>query len=66
MKFEEVLPLLREGKKFRRLSWSNYDDKHICVYKNKIIFCFIDFECDLEKFNLDSEDILADDWEIVE
>lgn len=50
MKFEEVLPALREGKKIRSAEWSDY------LHKSK--------ECRDEVITVYS--ILRDDWEVIE
>ncbi len=64
MKFEETLPALREGKKVRRKdsSWINFYD---CIYVNwvgKVMPNCAYFE----DYTLDTEDLDADDWEVVE
>lgn len=52
MKFEEVLPALREGKKIRRKEWQK---THYYIGSR---FCDVGYELSLT-------DLLADDWEIV-
>ena len=58
MKFEEVLPALREGKKIRRKCMS---DKYYRIDNNHIY----DNIGQLYTFGVEA-DILQDDWEIVE
>lgn len=58
MKFEEVLPALREGKKIKRKCMP-YDYYHI---KNNRI---VDEYGDLYTFGVEA-DILQEDWEIIE
>lgn len=55
MKFEEVLPALRDGKKVRRASWENKD----------FTLSFDDLD-NSYPHSLYFNDIFADDWEIVE
>ena len=61
MKFEEVLPAFREGKKIRRKFWSN----EAYIRKGKIFV----FERVIDEYNdvyvLTINDLWADDWEIV-
>lgn len=58
MKFEEVLPALREGIKVRRKSWNKRN--YIVVKKDNLIVDENDYAI---PFTLD--DFYADDWEIV-
>lgn len=58
MKFEEVLPALREGKKVRNSKW---EDGGYISYSNNV---FIDEE-DAEYPVLWADDIVQGDWEIV-
>lgn len=55
MKFEEVLPALRDGKEIRRASWENKD----CVI-------IIDYLKNSYPHSLYLIDIFADDWEVFE
>lgn len=70
MKFEEVLPALREGKKVRRkdIVWKN-NYGFIYIKDNKIIFIkgseIIFNSFNNNKYVLDEEDLNADDWEII-
>lgn len=72
MKFEEVLPLLREGKKFRRPHWFGDDlfsDKYIYAKNDTLILVYVGDgdECSEDEYHrLSGEDIFADDWEMVE
>ena len=63
MKFEEVLPALREGKKVRRKAYPT--DYSICL-KDGALKTFISY---LNEFvgdiKLTTSDLLADDWEVV-
>lgn len=59
MRFEEVLPALREGKKVRRKSWNKRN--YIVVKKDNLIVDENDYAI---PFCID--DFSADDWEIVE
>lgn len=62
MKFEEVLPLLKEGKKIRRKGWAKSN-----------LFIYLRETNIMEKWSDNVErprrfyhsDILADDWEVV-
>lgn len=58
MKFEEVLPLLKQGKKVHRKTWI-YGDEFIFIRDNEI---FHKEECPYTDV-INSDDILADDWE---
>ena len=58
MKFEEILPALREGKKIRRKSWSNKDA--YCYYSKGLSLLFNN-----KFYDFDNDDIFANDWEIV-
>lgn len=61
MKFEEVLPALKEGKKIGRKKWNKgYYYETTYKYGNNVI---VD---NYGKAKEDWEDILATDWEIVE
>ena len=64
MKLEEALPALREGKKIRRKdpSWINFYD---CIYVN-CVGKVMPNRAYFEDYTLDTEDLDADDWEIVE
>lgn len=59
MKFEEVLPALREGKKIRRRGRSKSD--YILIGTDDLVF-----DQDDEYFPFSLDDFLDDDWEIVE
>ena len=64
MKFEEVLPALREGKKIRRknIIWQNYYGfLFISEIENEI---FSDSVVDCH-YRITKEDLNTDDWEIV-
>jgi len=64
MKFEEVLPALREGRKARRKI--DADEGYIQLDKSCGKLC--DFNNDGEWFDVtefSAEDVLADDWELV-
>jgi hypothetical protein len=69
MKFEEVLPLLRDGKKFRKLHYCGDEflsDRYIYVKNNQIILVNECYDVEDYDYRLSSDDILAEDWEIVE
>ena len=51
MKFEEVLPALRERKEIKRKNWKSY-------------LSYFATDNDIDVLNLN--DVLADDWEIVD
>lgn len=61
MRFEEVLPALREGKKIRRSSEKNKDNCYF-LEKEEIIHNY-------DKYRLVSvfkyEDLMSEDWEII-
>jgi len=62
MKFEEALKLLKEGKRLTRKEWSRI---YLAIRKNELIkYCYKGFM--LDSFELSSDDILADDWQIYE
>ena len=64
MRFEEVLPALRTGKKIRRkdIVWQNYygflfiSKTENKIYSNNIVYC---------DYRLTKKDLNANDWEIV-
>lgn len=63
MKFEEVLPALKNGKKIRRKAYPL--DYYICLEDN-VLKAFISyFNRLIGEIKLMSKDLLADDWEIV-
>ena len=64
MKFEEVLPTLREGKKIRRkdIVWQNYYGFLFISETENEIFSDNVWDCD---YAITKEDLNADDWEIV-
>lgn len=63
MKFEEVLPALRTGKKIRRKAYP--PDYYICLEDN-VLKAFISYLNKLTgEIKLMPKDLLADDWEIV-
>lgn len=59
MKFEEVLPALREGKKVRRKSWGRVHS-FIIIKDDSLVD---DYHCNVGIY---AYDLKADDWEIVE
>lgn len=61
MKFEEVLPALREGKKIRRSLWEDY---HYIQRKLTFLFKIIVNENNM-MYTLFLDDLEADDWEIL-
>ena len=58
MKFEEVLPALREGKKVRRKSWGRVHS-FIIIKDDSLVD---DYHCNVGIY---AYDLKADDWEIV-
>lgn len=63
MTFEEALKAMREGKKIQRKTWDNfYIVKIPC--KDALLFCYD--KISTTEFHLNSADIIADDWEIVD
>lgn len=54
MMFEDVMRYLREGKKIHRSGWRN---------QNYYLGQFPCFECDCD---ISKEDLLADDWELID
>ena len=64
MKFEDVLPLLREGKKARCPSWN--DGEYIFIYDNYKGFRYVSNDGEEEFTNLCNFDIIDSDWEIVD
>ena len=63
IKFEEVLPALREGIKVRRKdsSWIGYYE---CIYVNRVGYV-IPNRAYFDDYTLNTEDLNADDWEII-
>ena len=58
MRFEEVLPALREGKKIRRKSWGRVHS-FIIIKDDSLVD---DYRCNVVIY---AYDLKADDWEIV-
>ena len=58
MKFEEVLPALKEGKKIKRKCW--YIKKYIVLEENGDIITD-----KRQRYVFNKNSLLADDWEIV-
>ena len=58
MKFEEVIPALREGKKIRRKSWGRVHS-FIIIKDDSLVD---DYHCNVGIY---AYDLKADDWEIV-
>lgn len=58
MKFEEVLPALREGKKVRRKSWGRVHS-FIIIKDGSLVD---DYHCNVGIY---AYDLKADDWEVV-
>ena len=56
MKFEEVLPALREGKKIRKTSW--WEGHYFELAGDEIV------DQDGKNFTFGKEDLLCSDWEI--
>lgn len=71
MKFEDVLPALREGKKIRREYWKPYKKYIYLHFENsnncaKLFFHRNDGKDDEKWRCFPIADLIADDWEIVE
>ena len=72
MKLSEVVDALMEGKPISRTGWA--DDKFLYFDKEQNWFAYHikddceedDYECITYRLNLSPEDIIADDWNIVE
>ena len=58
MKFEEVLPALREGKKIRKVSW--WEGHYFKLASDGIV------DQEGKNFTFGKDDFTCDDWEIVE
>ena len=71
MKFEEALKLLKEGHKIRRIDWSEFCYIELLNIIDRLEIQFL-YEDEIEELCygceniLDSEDLLADDWVVVE
>ena len=61
MKFEEVIPALKEGKKARRKRWGAKNHNYIVVDKEDDLIVDMVYG----KFPFTLGDLIADDWEIV-
>lgn len=65
MIFEQALKAMREGKKVARKHWAIVLESpvHICILDKEILhYTGIDYY----DFPLDSEDVMAEDWEVVD
>ena len=64
MKFKEILPALREGKKIKRkdIVWENYFG-FLSISKTEEDEIFLDSVRDY--YEITKEDLKADDWEVV-
>lgn len=66
MKFEDILPFLREGKKVRRACWCDEDYMQLIINQfgcYEFVFRFAPFEKVLHK-NLTAYGMMAEDWEV--
>lgn len=61
MKFEEIIPALKEGKKARRKRWGAKNHNYIVVDKEDDLIVDMVYG----KFPFTLGDLIADDWEIV-
>ena len=61
MKFEEIIPALKEGKKARRKRWGVKKHNYIVVGKEDDLIVDMVYG----KFPFTLGDLIADDWEIV-
>ena len=72
MKFSEVVDALMEYKHISRSGWA--DSKYLYLDKEQNWFAYHikddceedDYECITYRLNLSPEDIIADDWEIID
>lgn len=62
MKLEEALPALKENKKIRRTSWGYTT---MVQLKNNL-FYYPNSDYSIRSIRLEVEDILAEDWEILD
>jgi hypothetical protein len=62
MKFEEVLPALRDGKKVKRAAWTPLIDYICCPYQGSVLV----FDGSYAHYVLTHSDLCGQDWEIVE
>jgi len=63
MKFEEALKLLKEGKRLTRKEWSKI---HLVIINNELMEYYGRGSMMGKSLELYSDDILAEDWEIIE
>lgn len=68
MKFEEVLKLMRQGKKARRKEWAYKDQVAEQLFNSKKIYLsdnnfWLEVGAYAEPVDISNGDILADDWE---
>lgn len=62
MSFSEALELVKDGKEVRRKSWSEVE--YLWIENGKLMRR-IDYDLlELEIVRMDTEDILAEDWEL--
>lgn len=68
MKFEKALKLLRKGKHIRRKSW-NTNNKYFFIKDGKVLVyiweSFFGFSI-TKDITINSDDLMANDWEIIE
>lgn len=63
MSFSEALELVKDGKEVRRKSWSEVE--YLWIENGKLMRR-IDYDLlELEIIRMDTEDILAEDWELL-
>lgn len=64
MNFSEALELMKGGEKIRRKSWAEVEYMWIEneTIMRRIFYDLLELEC----IRVDSEDILAEDWELYE
>ena len=67
MRFEEVLPLLKDGKKIRRVDkdWQNIFG-YVFYNKKQIDLLYSKIEGKKQRYLFNGTDLSVDDWEIVE
>lgn len=62
--FEAALVYLKQGKKIRRASWE--DGGVVLTLVDKLIYCCVSRWNFPSPYKFYSDDILAEDWEVVE
>jgi len=64
MKFEEILPALKNGKKITNKEyWPNYNQNYIYLHKGQILY---KSENDLVDYIFTADDLQDEAWEVLE